>query len=73
MISKFLKIFLLLFVFTVNVISQNILVPENATYKYFVGTTDPSLGWTFNFASPYSFITLGLVIAITIFYIIFIQ
>jgi uncharacterized membrane protein len=31
-----------------------------------VKTFDPVRGWTFNFASPYSFITLGAIIVITI-------
>jgi uncharacterized membrane protein len=31
----------------------------------------PALGWTFNFASPYSYITLGCIILITIASIVF--
>jgi uncharacterized membrane protein len=39
--------------------------------RLFVRKYTPTLGWTFNFASPYSYITLGCIILITIASIVF--
>jgi uncharacterized membrane protein len=34
--------------------------------RLLVRKLNPSMGWTFNYASPYSYITLGCIILITI-------
>jgi uncharacterized membrane protein len=39
--------------------------------RLFVHKIHPALGWTFNFASPYSYITLGLIILVTIASVVF--
>jgi uncharacterized membrane protein len=38
-----------------------------------VRKVNPRMGWSFNFASPYSYITLGCIILITIAAIIFLK